>query len=99
MRTILLSALFIGASLVLSSALADSPTPTPASAQSHMAVSVDAMPCASSPGGAGNCREYHLGNECGVLAGSVGCHTTGQVAVYNQRCQDSSRWGRACKCK
>ena len=95
MRTILLSALFIGASLLLSHALADSLGP----AQAQAAASIDVMPCASSPGGAGNCREYHLGNECGVLAGSVGCHTSGQVEVYNQRCQSSSRWGKACKCK
>jgi len=95
MRTTLLSALFICASLMLSSALADSP----AAPESPIAASIDEVPCASSPGGAGNCREYHLGNGCGVLAGSVGCHTSGQVAVYNQRCQNSSRWGKACKCK
>ena len=95
MRTILLSALFIGGSLMLSSALADSP-PSPLA---DAPVSTVEMPCASSPGGAGNCREYHLGKECGVLAGSVGCHTSAQVQVYNQRCQDSSRWGKACKCK
>lgn len=95
MRTVLLSALFIGASLLLSTAMADSSTPTSA----HAATSLQEMPCASSPGGAGNCREYHLGKECGVLAGSVGCHTSGQAEVYNQRCQNSSRWGKACKCK
>ena len=54
---------------------------------------------ASSPSGRGECREYRLGSGCGVLSGSVGCHTEAQAEVYNHRCRETSSWGKRCKCK
>ena len=80
---------------MLSSALADAPQVEVAGVEAL----AEQDPCLRSPGGSGNCREYHLGKGCGVLAGSTGCHTAAQVEVYNSRCRESSRWGKACKCK
>jgi hypothetical protein len=95
MRTILLSVAMLGLTLMLSSAHAEN------SSDAHLPVitAPAEAPCAGSPGGKGQCREYHLGSGCGVLAGSVGCHTTAQVEVYNDRCRQSSRWGKKCRCK
>ena len=85
---IVVSALAIGTLGMQAPSVAQATTPAPVE-----------QVVAESPGGGSACREYNLGNGCGMLKGSVGCHKQSQISRYNANCRASSSWGGSCPCK